>query len=120
MTMFVEIGRRGARDPADLIHGPTDGPAKWFADAGASGAEQEALDSAFQFQQGRFREKIQLGDDNLAESRARAAAQKPKDEAAQKILDEAFANLTRHRPRPVGGVAGQPQHRRSASRRLRT
>ena len=39
---------------------------KWFADAGASGAEQEALDRAFQYQQGRFRE-IALGDDNLAE-----------------------------------------------------
>lgn len=66
---------------------------KWFADAGASGAEQEALDSAFQFQQGRFRE-IQLGDDNLAEV-AHARLLKPKDEAARKILDDAFANLTR-------------------------
>ncbi len=39
---------------------------KWFADAGASGAEQEALDRAFHYQKERFRE-IALGDDNLAE-----------------------------------------------------
>ncbi|NTY62303.1 DUF6079 family protein [Mycolicibacterium sphagni] len=66
---------------------------KWFADAGASGAEQEAIDRAFQYQQGRFRE-IQLGDDNLAEV-AHARLLQPRDEAARKILDEAFANLTR-------------------------
>jgi hypothetical protein len=66
---------------------------KWFADAGASGAEQEALDRAFQYQQGRFRE-IELGDDNLAEV-AKARLLKPKDDAAQAILDQAFADLTR-------------------------
>ena len=27
---------------------------RWFADAGASGAEQEALDRAFRHQEGRF------------------------------------------------------------------
>lgn len=66
---------------------------KWFADAGASGAEQEALDRAFQYQQGRFAE-IELGDDNLAEV-ANARLLKPKDEAAQAILDQAFKDLTR-------------------------
>jgi len=66
---------------------------KWFADAGASGAEQDALDRAFQYQQGRFRE-IELGDDNLAEV-AHARLLKPKDEAAREILDKAFADLTR-------------------------
>ncbi|MGB0972431.1 MAG: DUF6079 family protein, partial [Mycobacterium sp.] len=66
---------------------------KWFADAGASGAEQEALDRAFQYQQGRFRE-IELGDNNLAEV-AHARLLKPKNDEARKILDEAFANLTR-------------------------
>ena len=45
---------------------------KWFADAGASGAEQEALDRAFQYQQGRFRE-IELGDDNLDDCEEQAA-----------------------------------------------
>jgi hypothetical protein len=66
---------------------------KWFADAGASGAEQEALDRAYQFQQGRFRE-IELGDDNLAEV-AKARLLKAKDDAAQDVLDKAFADLTR-------------------------
>ena len=66
---------------------------KWFADAGASGAEQEALDRAFQYQQGRFRE-IQFGDDNIAEV-AKARLLKPKDGAAQAILDRAFSDLTR-------------------------
>lgn len=66
---------------------------KWFADAGASGAEQEALDRAFQYQQGRFAE-IELGDDNLAEV-AKARLLKPKDDAAQAILDQAFKDLTR-------------------------
>ncbi|BBZ54540.1 MULTISPECIES: DUF6079 family protein [Mycobacteriaceae] len=66
---------------------------KWFADAGASGAEQEALDRAFQYQQGRFAE-IEMGDDNLAEV-AKARLLKPKDEAAQAILDQAFKDLTR-------------------------
>ena len=67
---------------------------KWFADAGASGAEQEALDRAFQYQQSRFRE-IPLGDDNLAEV-AHARLLRPKDEAAQALLGAAFANLTRN------------------------
>lgn len=67
---------------------------KWFADAGASGAEQEALDRAFQYQQGRFRE-IELGDDNLAEV-ASARLLKPKDDAARALIDQAFASLTRN------------------------
>jgi len=67
---------------------------KWFADAGASGAEQEALDRTFQYQQGRFRE-IELGDDNLAEV-AHARLLQPKDDAARALLDAAFANLTRN------------------------
>ena len=67
---------------------------KWFADAGASGAEQEALDRAFQYQQGRFQE-IQLGDDNLAEV-AHARLLQPKDDAARALLDQAFGNLSRN------------------------
>lgn len=66
---------------------------KWFADAGASGAEQEALDRAFQYQQGRFAE-IELGDNNLAQV-AKARLLQPKDDTAQAILDQAFADLTR-------------------------
>lgn len=36
---------------------------KWYADSGASGAEQEAFESGLRFQEGRFA-KIGLGDDN--------------------------------------------------------
>jgi hypothetical protein len=66
---------------------------KWFADAGASGAEQDALDRAFQYQQGRFHE-IALGDDNLAEV-AHTRLLTPKDDAGKAALDAAFAGLTR-------------------------
>ncbi|NIL92568.1 hypothetical protein RhoFasSB10_04929 [Rhodococcus fascians] len=66
---------------------------KWFADAGASGAEQDALDRAFHYQQGRFAE-IELGDDNLAEV-AHARLLRPKDPAAKQAIDEAFADVTR-------------------------
>lgn len=66
---------------------------KWFADAGASGAEQEALDRAFQYQQGRFAE-IELGDDNLAEV-VHARLLTPKDDAAKAIVDQAFKDMTR-------------------------
>ncbi len=66
---------------------------KWFADSGASGAEQEAFDRNVEYQQGRFRE-IELGDDNLAEV-AQKRLLRPRDEASAAVLDEAFANLTR-------------------------
>ncbi|MGC5248845.1 DUF6079 family protein [Gordonia sp. DT219] len=66
---------------------------KWFADAGASGAEQDALDRAFHYQKERFRE-IALGDDNLAEV-AHARLLKPKDAAGEALLDEAFRAVTR-------------------------
>lgn len=93
ITKLVESsGRQRAIPLVSIISRQMD-LRKWFADAGASGAEQEALDRAFQYQQGRFRE-IELGDDNLAEV-AKARLLKPKDEAAQAILDQAFADLTR-------------------------
>ncbi|WP_280274518.1 DUF6079 family protein [Nocardia wallacei] len=65
---------------------------KWFGDAGASGAEQEALDRAFHFQEGRFL-KIELGDDNLAQV-AHARLLKPKP-GMEQVLQEAFRNVTR-------------------------
>lgn len=66
---------------------------KWFADAGASGAEQEALDRAFHYQKERFRE-IALGDDNLAEV-AHARLLRPRDDAAEAVLAESFRAVTR-------------------------
>ncbi|RVW03220.1 DUF6079 family protein [Rhodococcus spongiicola] len=66
---------------------------KWFADAGASGAEQEALDRAFHYQKERFRE-IALGDDNLAEV-AHARLLRPRDDEAEAVLTEAFRSVSR-------------------------
>ncbi|MBY6363249.1 phage resistance protein [Rhodococcoides corynebacterioides] len=66
---------------------------KWFADAGASGAEQDALDRAFHYQQGRFAE-IKLGDDNLAEV-AHARLLRPKNPEAAAIIQAAFSDVTR-------------------------
>ncbi|GGF99355.1 hypothetical protein GCM10007304_11520 [Rhodococcoides trifolii] len=66
---------------------------KWFADAGASGAEQDALDRAFHYQKGRLTE-IKLGDDNLAEI-AHARLLRPKNTEAAAIIDAAFSDVTR-------------------------
>jgi hypothetical protein len=66
---------------------------RWFADAGASGAEQYALDRAFRHQDGRFA-SIALGDDNLPYV-AQQRLLRPKDEQARQILDEAFRGIDR-------------------------
>ncbi len=66
---------------------------QWFADAGASGSEQDALDRAFKHQEGRFT-TIELGDDNLphvAQKRLLA----PRDEQARQQLAEHFSHLDR-------------------------
>lgn len=66
---------------------------RWFADAGASGAEQEALDRAFRHQEGRFG-TIKLGDDNLPYV-ARQRLLRRKDERAEQVMTEAFDHLER-------------------------
>ncbi|NDL60406.1 DUF6079 family protein [Phytoactinopolyspora mesophila] len=66
---------------------------KWFADAGATGNEQEALDRAFRHQEGRFA-SIQLGDDNLAEVAHRRLLW-PVDDEARRTLEDAFGQLER-------------------------
>ena len=66
---------------------------RWFADSGASGAEQEALDRAFRHQEGRFM-TIELGDDNLPFV-AHQRLLRPKDEQAEQIMTEAFNRLER-------------------------
>ncbi|MDQ1293785.1 MAG: hypothetical protein QG608_1666 [Actinomycetota bacterium] len=66
---------------------------QWFADAGASGAEQEALDRAFRHQEGRFSE-IQLGDGNLPYVAHRRLL-RPRDDAAGLTLQSAFASIDR-------------------------
>jgi hypothetical protein len=85
---------------------------RWFADSGASGAQQEALDQAFRHQEGRFA-RIELGDDNLAFVASRRLL-RPRDDTARAVLDEAFAGLDR---RPgvwdvlLDGVNTDDQHR---------
>ena len=66
---------------------------RWFADAGASGAEQEALDRAFRHQEGRFK-SLPLGDDNLPFV-ANKRLLRRKDEAAERTLTDAFNRLDR-------------------------
>lgn len=66
---------------------------RWFADAGASGAEQAALDRAFKHQEGRFT-TITLGDDNLPFVANKRLLQ-PRDAAAGAVLTDAFARIDR-------------------------
>jgi hypothetical protein len=66
---------------------------QWFADAGASGAEQDALDRAFRHQEGRFATVV-LGDDNLPYV-ARQRLLQRRDETAERILKDAFESLDR-------------------------
>ena len=66
---------------------------RWFADSGASGAEQEALDRAFKHQEGRFATLV-LGDDNLPYVANRRLL-RPKSPQAQDVLDSAFQGIDR-------------------------
>ena len=68
---------------------------RWFADAGASGAEQEALDRAFRHQESRFA-TIGLGDDNLPYvASKRLLRRKTGNPDADMQLGDAFARLDR-------------------------
>lgn len=68
---------------------------RWFADAGASGAEQEALDRAFRHQEGRFGTLV-LGDDNLPYvAHKRLLRRRPDNPQANQILSDAFSRLDR-------------------------
>ncbi len=66
---------------------------RWFADAGASGAEQEVLDRAFRHQEGRFA-SLALGDDNLPFV-ANKRLLRRKDDASDHTLTDAFNRLDR-------------------------
>jgi len=66
---------------------------RWFADAGASGSEQEALDSAFRHQEGRFA-TIPLGDENLPYV-ARRRVLRRQDGTSEQVLTDAFGRLDR-------------------------
>ena len=66
---------------------------RWFADAGASGAEQEALEQAFRYQEGRFA-TVPLGDENLPFVANRRLLRR-KDAAADQTIEDAFRRLDR-------------------------
>jgi hypothetical protein len=68
---------------------------RWFADSGANGAEQEALDRAFRHQEGRFR-TIELGDDNLPYVAHRRLLRRRADNPqAELVLRDAFTRINR-------------------------
>jgi hypothetical protein len=68
---------------------------RWFADSGANGAEQEALDRAFRHQEGRF-STIELGDDNLPYVAHRRLLRRRTDNPlAEQVLGDAFARINR-------------------------
>lgn len=68
---------------------------RWFADSGANGAEQEALDRAFRHQEGRFG-TITLGDDNLPHvARRRLLRRRSDNPAAEVTLQDAFKRISR-------------------------
>lgn len=93
---------------------------RWFADSGASGAEQEMLDKAFRHQQARFT-TIELGDDNLAEV-AHVRLLHPRDEQAGHAIAEAFAGLDRRREVwdvLLDGVNTDERHRGSDEKAFR-
>lgn len=85
---------------------------RWFADSGASGAEQEALDRAFKHQEGRF-STITLGDDNLPFV-AHQRLLRPKDDRAAQVIADAFDRIDRA-PRVwdvlLDGINTDEQHR---------
>ena len=91
---------------------------RWFADAGASGAEQEALDRAFRHQEGRFR-TIVLGDNNLPYVAHRRLLRR---QATTRRPNWCCANAfdaDQPQPRHLGRAARRDQHRRPAPRRRR-
>jgi hypothetical protein len=68
---------------------------RWFAGAGASGAEQEALDRAFRHQESRFATLV-LGDDNLPYVASKRLLRRRADRPdAEQVLADAFARLDR-------------------------
>jgi len=85
---------------------------RWFADSGANGAEQEALDRAFRHQEGRF-STVVLGDDNLPWVANRRLL-RPKDHTAESVLQDAFSRIDRN-PRVwdvlLDGVNTDESHR---------
>ena len=93
LTKFVEAGA-GRRDiPLVSFIARQMDLRRWFADSGASGAEQAALENAFAYQSGRFASVV-LGDDNLPHVAHQRLLQ-PKNAAADAEIGSAFARIER-------------------------
>jgi hypothetical protein len=95
LTKLVETGVGGRAIPLVSLVARQMDLRRWFADAGASGAEQEALDRAFRHQEGRFGTLV-LGDDNLPYvANRRLLRRRPDNPEAERVLADAFARLDR-------------------------
>ena len=93
LTKLVESSIGGREIPLISIVARQMDLRRWFADAGASGAEQDALDRAFRHQEGRFATLV-LGDDNLPFV-ARQRLLQRRDANADRVLEGAFNRLDR-------------------------
>lgn len=93
LTKFVEAGAGRREIPLVSFIARQMDLRRWFADAGASGAEQAALEKAFAYQSGRFA-SIVLGDDNLPYV-AHQRLLMPRDAAAAAHIEAAFAAIDR-------------------------
>ncbi|MCW3158006.1 DUF6079 family protein [Micropruina sonneratiae] len=93
ITKLVEGGQGGRPVPLISFIARQMDLRRWLADSGASGAEQQALDQAFRYQEGRFRE-IRLGDDNLPYV-ANKRLLTPRNAEAKAEIDRAFERLDR-------------------------
>lgn len=95
LTKLVEAGAGGRAIPLISVVARQMDLRRWFADAGASGAEQDALDRAFRHQEGRFA-TITLGDDNLPHvASKRLLRRRAGNPDAESQLLDAFARLDR-------------------------
>jgi hypothetical protein len=95
LTKLVEAGSGARAIPLISFVARQMDLRRWFADAGASGAEQEALDRAFRHQEGRFGTLV-LGDDNLPYVANRRLLRRRADNPqAEQVLADAFGRLDR-------------------------
>jgi len=95
LTKLVETGTGARAIPLVSFVARQMDLRRWFADAGASGAEQDALEQAFRHQEGRFGTLV-LGDDNLPYVANRRLLRRLADNPqADQVLGDAFARLDR-------------------------
>ena len=95
LTKLVETGTGGRAIPLISFVARQMDLRRWFADAGASGAEQDALDQAFRHQEGRFGTLV-LGDGNLPYvANRRLLRRRPDNPQADQVLSDAFSRLDR-------------------------